>query len=157
MLTREQRYARRAYEHVISVQKRYGSRDDFVKKYGSMAHKLPVLIRTAGLAQALAFVISRGEDAHHILLDHLAEVTISGSRDELLRRSLGEGDPHTATLSYYIRLTEQVLDALVWYKRFAESVLKVSVTGDSPEDAESRSTPADMQASIGEGTGTGGA
>ena len=157
MLTREQRYARRAYEHVIDVQKRYGDRDDFVKKYGSMAHKLPVLIRTAGLAQALAFVISRGEDAHHILLDHLAEVTINGSRDKLLKQSLGEGDPHTATLGYYIRLTEQVMGALVWYKRFAESVLKVSATGEPSEDAESPHAPAGLQAPVGAGTETGGA
>jgi CRISPR-associated protein Cmr5 len=114
MLTRDQRYAKQIYEQVSQVPEAER------QKYGSMAHKLPVLIRTAGLAQALAFVDSRGSDEQKKLLDHLAVVVNEQNAQNLLARS------RTAELADYMRLTRNVLAALVWYKRFAQSVLGVA-------------------------------
>ena len=86
------------------------------KKYGAIAHKLPVLIRTAGLAQALGFVEARGTVASKRLLRDLAET---------LEHPALFADSRSAELSEYIHLTRQALDALLWYKRFAQSILQV--------------------------------
>lgn len=125
METREQRYAFSAFQQ-ISDQIKTENRA-YQKKYGSMAHKLPVLVRSAGLAQALHFVESRGSDEQRILLDHLAKTVGCGSRSILLQNSLTQG------LNGYIQLTENTLAALLWYKRFAQSVLKVEA-GDEQEN-----------------------
>jgi|ERR1700754_598259 len=108
--TRNQKYAAQVFNHVESVP--HDERD----KYKAMAHKLPVLIRSAGLAQALAFVNSTKERAHERLLDHLAETVDTVSRQNLLKR-VRQDD-----LSKYIRLTQEALAALLWYKRFAQSL-----------------------------------
>jgi CRISPR-associated protein Cmr5 len=119
MLTRDQRYAAQIFEQVNEFRE---APENQRKKYGSMAHKLPVLIRTAGLAQALAFVDSRGSDEQKKLLEHLAVVVNEQNAQNLLERS------RTAELADYMRLTRNVLAALVWYKRFAQSVLDVDPT-----------------------------
>ncbi|HBY95351.1 MAG TPA: type III-B CRISPR module-associated protein Cmr5 [Chloroflexi bacterium] len=114
MQTRDQQYATAVYRQVSED---VGEAER--KKYGSMAHKLPVLIRTAGLAQALAFVDTRGDDTHHKLLNHLAVTVGYGSGEKLLEAS------RTAQLGAYMHLTQKVLQALLWYKRYAQSVLDV--------------------------------
>lgn len=131
MQTLQQQMAVRAYEN-ISVVKNGDAKDK--QKYGTMAHKLPMLIRNAGLAQALAFVEARGDMAHKLLLTHVAETVYLGDitdRDALLSRS------READLATYMLLTRRVLAALAWYKRFTESILKISNTADadSPPDA----------------------
>ena len=93
------------------------------KQYGAAAHKLPVLIRTAGLAQALGFFEARGSEAAKRLLRDLGETL---GRPSLFADSRG------AELAAYIHLTRQALDALLWYKRFAQSVLQVE-GGDEGE------------------------
>lgn len=123
MQTRDRKYASRVYEQVAKIEEKS---KDYRDKYGSMAHKLPVLIRSAGLAQALAFVESRarGETPYKDLLDHLADVVEAGSRDNLVSRSREAG------LEEYMALTERVLTALLWFKRFAQSVLDVQAGED---------------------------
>jgi CRISPR-associated protein Cmr5 len=116
MQTRDQQLAAQIFEKVCKVAE---FSDSDRKKYGSMAHKLPVLIRTAGLVQALAFVDARGEKAQHTLLDHVAQVIGFNERRELLDKS------RTAALNEYMHLSQQVMNALLWYKRFAQSVLGV--------------------------------
>lgn len=128
MQTRDQRYAAEIFRQVSefkTLKDSEGKQSDY-KEYGAMAHKLPVLIRTAGLAQALAFVQARGKDPHKQLLNHLAKVVNFTNGDALAHRS------READLEAYMYLTEQTLAALLWYKRFAQSVLEVeSGEGDS--------------------------
>lgn len=107
MLTREQKYAAKIYEQVKGVKENQS-------EYRSMAEKLPVLIRTAGLTHALHFAETRS-DAAQTLIAHLAEVL---RHDDLLEAS------RTAELGKYMQLTQQALAALQWYKRFAQSLLK---------------------------------
>ncbi|MBI5811331.1 MAG: type III-B CRISPR module-associated protein Cmr5 [Deinococcota bacterium] len=114
-MTREQKRAQSAFGKVSQHQSRDKTWRD---QYGGMAHKLPVLVRQAGLAQALAFVESRGKEAHKVLLDDLAQ-TVGLSKADLLRQS------REAALSEYLRLTREVLAAAQWYKRFSQSVLDV--------------------------------
>lgn len=115
MATRNQQYAISAYENVSAVT------DAQKQKYGTMCHKLPILIRQAGLVQALTFVEARGEAAQTLLLDHIAN-TLPDTRDKtaLLTQARGNGRDD---LMQYMLLTRRVLDVMVWYKRFAQSVL----------------------------------
>ncbi len=117
MQTREQRFAAEVYGLVAA---RNGKYDQINKnKYGSMAHKLPVLIRSAGLAQALAFVATRS-DAQRDILPDLAAALRFPNEKELLEAS------RNADLAGYMLLTEEALAALLWFKRYAESVLGVT-------------------------------
>ncbi|MBV8857229.1 MAG: type III-B CRISPR module-associated protein Cmr5 [Acidobacteria bacterium] len=136
MLTTDQKFAVTSFEQIKAD---VVSRGDgpYQKKYGSMAHKLPVLIRTAGLAQALQFVEARtkSDDApEKKLLTHLAQALGftdgdgMSARERLLEKSRTEG------LGAYMRLTQQSLAALLWYKRFAQSVLNVEA-GEDDEGA----------------------
>ena len=99
-------------------------------QYGSMAHKLPVLIRTAGLAQALAFVEARhkADSPQHLLLAHLEQVVAV--------QKLAQTSRDTESLGNYMYLTHQCLAALLWYKRFAQSVLDVDASDAGNADAE---------------------
>lgn len=116
MQTREQEYAVKVLKQVSNLHKP----KEYLDQYGSMAHQLPVLVRSAGLAQALAFVEARGKDAHKDLLNDLAQVVGYGDGKTLAAKS------RTAELTDYMLLTERILAALVWYKRFAQSVLDVA-------------------------------
>jgi CRISPR-associated protein Cmr5 len=122
MQTRDQKYASDAFDRVTKIaQERTKS---FGKAYGSMAHKLPILIHVSGLAQALAFVASRGEGkGSERLLEDLSQTVLGEPAARLLERSRGSN--HEGSLREYIYLTEQILAALLWYKRYAQSILNV--------------------------------
>lgn len=113
MQTREQRWARDAYQRVRTHVKRDPEWRD---QYLGMARRLPALIRSAGLAQAVAFVKTRREPAHEALLADLA-ATLAMDVEELSRHS------READLVEYMVLTRHVLGALQWYGRFAEVLL----------------------------------
>jgi CRISPR-associated protein Cmr5 len=124
VLTRNQEYAAKIFEQVMRVGEEQRG------KYGSLAHRLPVLIRTAGLAQALAFVDARGDTAGKILLDDIAAILKLENKEKLLECS------REAELPEYMRLTRYVLIAMTWYKRFAQSVLGVEAGADRGEVGE---------------------
>ncbi len=126
MLTRDQQYSIAAHENVTAIKAK--SEAD-VKAYGSMAHKLPVLIRTAGLSQALAFVDARGKDIQRTLLEDLARTIDQPDKDTFLQKV------QRAPLKEYMFLTRQSLDALLWYKRFAQSILHIEAS-DAAEEKE---------------------
>lgn len=128
MQTRDQVYAATVYEQVSAVRER----EPEYKKYGAMAHKLPLLIRTAGLVQALAFVEARGKEIQKRLLTDL-------------KTTIEPNDPRTllvhaqnADLSEYMRLTQQIMAALLWYKRFAQSILEVDASEAALTENEER-------------------
>ena len=125
MKTREQHYAAQTYNQVYEL---FAQDKTYRDAYGSMAHRLPVLVRQAGLVQALAFVEARGKPAHKQLLEHLAEVVLDGgAKTDLLARSRNDA------MMAYMHLTENVLAALAWYKRFAQSILDVDPTAEGDE------------------------
>lgn len=126
----EKQFAAKIYNQVFAVK----DLPDH-KKYGSMAYTLPILVRTAGLAQALAFVSTRGKskenNPYDRLLDHLAEVVGETDRSSFLKKSREAG------LSDYMYLTRRTMLALKWYKRFAESVLDIKSTDQLEEGVQS--------------------
>jgi len=131
--TRDQEYAARAYEKAKAAVAAYPDETER-SKYGAMCHKLPILIRTAGLAQALAFVDARGDAPPKKLLDDLAAVIGEQTKADLLLKS------RTAPLHDYMLLTRSSMAALTWFKRFAQSVLGVQMgdtaTGGAGETAQ---------------------
>lgn len=139
MKTRDQEYASNAVKKVTAVKKNLNEVECNI--YGSMAHQLPILIRTAGLAQALAFLETRDTKGHKQLLIDLAETV--GMSGTLLQRA------REAPIEEYMNLTRQVMAALLWYKRFAQSILDIK-SGDVMKDANLAPAP-DVEASDAEG------
>lgn len=133
MKTVHQRLATDIYGRVNAI---YEERDKaFHKKYGTMAHKMPILVRTAGLMQAIAFVHAKGtkNKAWKQFLNDLAQ-TLEFSRPEYNGEALLR-DAQQAQIGDYVLLTRRVSNALLWYKRFAESILKVE-QGDEDEEGD---------------------
>jgi CRISPR-associated protein Cmr5 len=124
MQTRDQIYAATIYEQVSTVVKQ-----PEYKQYGAIAHKLPILIRTAGLVQALSFVEARSkkEIQKRLLTDLKATIEPNDPRTLLVHAQ-------QADLSEYMRLTQQVMAALLWYKRFAQSILGVDASEEALEN-----------------------
>ncbi|TFU14830.1 type III-B CRISPR module-associated protein Cmr5 [Thermus tengchongensis] len=115
MRTRSQLWAQGAYERVKEAAQKGGT---WAEDYQTMALKFPVLVRQAGLAQALAFVDSRGKEAHKRFLDDLAQVLGRKGGRELAEEAL------RAELLLYLRLTREVLQASEWFKRFAQALIE---------------------------------
>lgn len=125
--TRSQRDLRLALQLVRSLE---GEEAEVKDIYGALCHSFPVMVRQCGLAQALAFAAEKatleGEEAtrrdqartraYRLLLQHVGQV-------------LGVEDPLQAVVQgnalLYLRQTRRVLEAWVYFKRFAASVLGV--------------------------------
>ncbi len=118
MLTREQKFADVIFGQVEEISKL--SEQSKKDEYKSMSENFPVLVRTAGLTQALHFVESRNKK----LIEHLAvTLEIEGNDiDEKCKNLLQKS--RKANLEDYIYLTNKVLTALQWYKRISGSLLK---------------------------------
>ncbi len=127
MQSQEQLFAAKIFDQVTKYPGNLPEDSADRKQYGSMAHKLPILVRQAGLVQALAFVQSRKKDPYIRLLEHIADCLEMNDVDTLMARS------RNADLAEYIYLTNRVMLALKWYKRFAQSILKVEPTEDGGE------------------------
>lgn len=114
--------AKRVKDQSPEAHRRFEEIQQKINQYGGMAHKLPVLIRQAGLVQALAYVAARGKPGAKQLLEDLAQVLGYKNDDALLRES------RNANLLEYMHLTRKAAVSLTWYKRFAQSVLGVEPT-----------------------------
>jgi CRISPR-associated protein Cmr5 len=88
----------------------------WMKEYGTLCHGFPVMVLTSGLCQAVAFSFAKAQDkeAHRRVLEDI-------------RAIIGRDPAEVATVSAeeYIRMTRRVLDAWIYYKRFAVSLLDV--------------------------------
>lgn len=84
------------------------------EKYDNAAKTLPVLIRSAGLVQALYFAEGK-DDGSKQLVEDLSAVIAEPSLRE---------DARTCEIDRYMVLTERCMLALKWFKRFGEIELK---------------------------------
>ncbi|GAB4281995.1 MAG: type III-B CRISPR module-associated protein Cmr5 [Candidatus Promineifilaceae bacterium] len=132
MQTLSQKYAADAYKRVNQIAEKD---EKYQKKYGTMAHKLPILIRTAGLVQALAFVAAKGSGtkAWWQYLEDVAK-TVDAQLDA--KMLIEKSQKAKAGLNEYILLTRRVSQATLWYKRFAESILKVEASEQTDDETE---------------------
>ena len=125
MNTLQQQFASSVYTQVQTYAEENNEKDS--KKYGAMALRLPILVRTSGLVQALAFLEMKasGDSAkppYQALLKDLSIVVMDEENISLLEAS------RTEDLQDYIYLTRRTLMALDWFRRFAQSVLKESAS-----------------------------
>lgn len=94
------------------------------KAYGSLCHSFPVLVLRDGLCQTLGFCEAKKEarnDQFDLVLQHVRAI---------LGIDAAAGDASLQVAQFpidrYMRETTRLLDAWVYHKRFAESILKVS-------------------------------
>jgi CRISPR-associated protein Cmr5 len=116
MATLDQARAKLAFDHVKAIK---GLEEPEQKKYASIVHAMPTLLRSAGLSQALHFVRSRKSKQQQIFLDHLAEQLGIDGREKLL------AEVRRADLPAYLRLTHEALACVVWYRRFVQGELGI--------------------------------
>ncbi len=141
MPTRDQERAQLAWKHIQQVAKDFPREDNPKRKlYGSTVHGLPALIRNAGLSQALHFVRSRGkpETETYRVLAHLAAQLKRVDGTITVKDDLGDvsemlASVRGADLGRYLRLTQEALACVNWYKRLVQGELKVDA---SEQDAE---------------------
>lgn len=123
--TRSQQDMKLALELVSSLER---AEPEVKRIYGGLCHSFPVMVMQSGLCQAVAFSADKasGEGsrakAHQKLLEHVG--AILGVQGRLL-----EEIQSTSTIQY-MHHTRRVLEAWVYFKRFAVSVLKVKAGGD---------------------------
>ena len=122
-MTLEQDRAAKAFADVSAVASAHGKSTPQSKSYGSFALKLPVLVRTAGLCQALHFLDSRGKETATLLLQHLAAQLTRVDPDIATRGLLDR--VRQADLPTYLRLSRETVAIATWYARLAQSVLDV--------------------------------
>ncbi len=148
--TRQQRDLVRALKHVTAV----SHKDEGVRKiYGGLCHSFPVLVRTCGLCQALAFVeakaTSRDQNpservqAYRTLREHIAELL---GKTALTLLDTVRDD----SMTDYMRHTRTVLGAWIYYKRFAVSILKVDSAQAAENEGSAKAEPAQVTETVGE-------
>lgn len=128
MATRDQDRASLAFKHVDQ----FKPNTKEAKKYATVVHKLPALLQTAGLCQALHFVQSRKDVSQNELVTHMAE--------QLHRVNESIKDPASlmtrvrqADLSEYLQLTDEAMACAAWYRRMVQGVLKIEA-GEEEEE-----------------------
>lgn len=132
--TLAQQRALDAYKHVQGLASPNGEGARERKSYGSFAHKFPVLIRTAGLCQALHFLRSRtSRPMAEVFLGHLAQQLHRVDQGVTNAESLCDV-VHKAPLLSYLALSREAIAVAEWYARLAQSVLGFQ-PGDDDEAA----------------------
>jgi CRISPR-associated protein Cmr5 len=122
MPTLDQERAKMAFVHVGELQTKPKEEQN---KYASIVHAMPALLRSAGLSQALHFVLSRKNAPQRAFLGHLSAQL--GRVDKQIKdeTSLLE-KVRTAELADYLRLTQEALACVHWYRRFVQGVLGIA-------------------------------
>jgi CRISPR-associated protein Cmr5 len=127
---------------VQAVATKYDEKAQARKIFGGLCHSFPIMVRTCGLCQALAFSFDKAtvtdktpsprNEAHGLLLDHVSELLLGPDRRDrvALLDCVRGGD-----VAQYMFDTRRVLAAWVYWKRFAVSILKVESARDA-EDGE---------------------
>jgi CRISPR type III-B/RAMP module-associated protein Cmr5 len=118
------------------VMKRQGDSEDLREAYARTAKKLPTLIQVSGLAQAIAFTVSKASDnepARAMLLADLAHVlqvpVPQGQSPLQAARAFQDQVSKVSDVQEYIRLTRRAQQGLQFFKRFSESVLGIPPEG----------------------------
>ena len=129
--TLDQKRAKQAWDDIQSIASRP---DDFKKKYGSLARRVPMLVLTNGLGQTLAFLFSKAKfqepphkrsveaKVHGELYEHLSKWAVrqvAPSEKDMKLLDWVLNNDNTA----YRRATTEALAYLSWLKRFAEAEL----------------------------------
>jgi len=117
--TREQRRAEAVYATIKSIEGKPGAQE-----YGRLCLKLPILLQQNGLCKTLAYLEAKSKRSHfqQVLndIERVAGVTRQQARQ--------------APATEYQWLSRDTLRTSVWFKRYAEAVLKVSPDEDGERE-----------------------
>jgi CRISPR type III-B/RAMP module-associated protein Cmr5 len=128
----EQERAAMAFDHVAEIDKRWKEGNKQRTQYGSLAAKLPSLLRSAGLCQGVHFLKTRAkaapsnqEQAATALLNHL------GRQLRRVDPTIDAGSPgaslcekaRKSELETYLWLSREAIASANWYARLAKSEL----------------------------------
>ncbi len=117
-MSRERTRPLQTFKQVETVRDKHAKADQ--ERYASLAYSLPVLLRTAGLSQSVAFLVSRDGNAGKLLTSHLAERL--GLPAEALKAF--EEIAKAPTIKY-LAMTGEALACADWYVRHVQAVLKI--------------------------------
>ncbi len=123
----EQGRAKFAYDCVNEVAQNSG--EDLKKKYKSGAKKLPVLIKTNGLGQTLAFINKR-DSGNEKLYDMIGQWLSCKQLIELDDNADLVEVVISKPSNEYQRMTTETLALLNWVRRFVDGLMK-NVEGDN--------------------------
>jgi CRISPR-associated protein Cmr5 len=117
-MSRERTRPLQTFKQVETVRDKHPEADK--QRYATLAYSLPVLLRTAGLAQSVAFLVSRDGNGGKLLASHLAE------RLELPTDAVKtfEAVAKAPTIKY-LAMTAEALSCADWYVRHVQAVLKI--------------------------------
>lgn len=117
----EQGRAKYAYQCAL---KGYGEK--FSNKYKSHARKIPVLIKTNGLGQTLAYLKSKSDDAYELLYNQISDWLRKDPKvllelkngEDLVQKVVSLESPQ------YRAVTIEVLAFMNWLRRFADGLIE---------------------------------
>nr|WP_321500822.1 type III-B CRISPR module-associated protein Cmr5 [uncultured Dethiosulfovibrio sp.] len=117
-VTREQRFAQRAFKAVSDRIEGFGGsdRDKKLKEYKSFVRSFPALIQSCGLAQALAFAISKKHG--DVVEDLMATLDHQGNSEDF------QESVRNFQLRDYMRKSREAMDAAGWVKRYADGLIE---------------------------------
>lgn len=114
--TNSQKMAQAAYASVLRCVD--SKEKGLPEKYATFARSFPSLVHSCGLAQAVAFARAKG---HGQYLDHLAAVLNGIGHAEAASADGLERATREQSVSAYVRLSRNALQAAGWLKRYAEA------------------------------------
>lgn len=94
--------------------------------YRSLCESFPILLRSAGLAQAVSYlrVRAKSKDEYGVLYGHLQEqfrnLEFLGAKEELSEKA---ADPGLSQAGYRL-YSEIAMQAALWHKRMAQALLR---------------------------------
>jgi CRISPR-associated protein Cmr5 len=121
--TRAQKDLALAYELVSDVQKQHPEAKNETKSiYAQLCKQFPVMVLQSGLCQTLAFHADKAKkedtrgQAHRYILQHVAKImNVTNALEEAQK----------VNAMTYIHHTRRILEAWVFFKRFAVSALTI--------------------------------
>ena len=125
MQTRQQQDATLALQHVKEILKKVedGKNEELRKSYVTATHRFPFLVRQNGLQQTLGFYAGKAnakenaDNAEAMFYRHICEVLEPEKGEDPAEKLLG------VSLEDYMRYSRRCLEAALWYRRFAASLL----------------------------------
>ncbi|WP_322922834.1 type III-B CRISPR module-associated protein Cmr5 [Paenibacillus campi] len=119
----QQDYAQHAYESITQARdKSYG------QQYGRLCHAFPSMVLQNGLLLSVAFFKAKSKTKQDVYTQFLIDIGITIGKADfheiILKNEIG-------TSVEYLRISKEILAASVWFKRYAEAILKVSASAAS--------------------------
>ena len=99
------------------------------KAYGGLCHNFPIMVLQSGLSQAVAYILVKSKNENSpqwLFLVHLASLDAATENKSPTEFQIYI---QQVDLSEYQRLTRVILNASIWFKRFAVSLLDVDSGG----------------------------